>query len=808
MAADPDQQRHRPGTLKQQNKAHKHGRHRSKGKLEKDTKGRVSVKVLSKKSRHVQKRNDRRNQAHQIRKQRRDEALAKKRSRGGQGTPPYLVAVLPLCDGLDTTSLVNLMKSCDDSLTVIENDQGLIHISIPRFKQRLTLCVTRYGDTVSVLDAAKVADSVLCLLSPEEGMDDQGDDTLKCLLSQGLPAVNFVVQGFKEIPVKKQGDVRKFLQRQIESKFPGEKFHSLDDKQDALLVLRQLTNQKLRQILYRERRPHMITEEIQFELDNAECETGTLKVCGYLRGRSLSVNGLVHLPGWGDFQMSQIDAPKDPYPLVLGQDKQRRKNSEGDNTSSVEMEEEDEKVLARADPNRQESLQSEVVPDPMEGEQTWPTPEEMADAEVAAESKAKVVKKVPKGTSDYQASWIINSDEEEEQSEDDSEEEEDVAMEAEEEDASEDGSDVETEEQEDYDTVSLTDDTSRYDAGMDLDEDRRTLEKIKEEKAHVTFPDEIDTPMETTARARFARYRGLKSFRTSPWDPKENLPHDYARIFQFADFKRTKKRVLAEEGDGAMPGWFITVHIVDVPKAFMECYQPGIPVVLFGLLPHEQKISVVNFVIRRIPGESPTIKSKERLTFHVGYRRFTACPIFSQHTNGTKHKFERFLPHEGTSVATIYAPIMFAPAPVLVFKENHFNVPELIASGSILSINPDRIVAKRIVLSGHPFKIHKRSAIVRYMFFNREDVLWFKPVELRTKWGRRGHIKDPLGTHGHMRCSFDGKLKSQDTVLLTLYKRMYPKWTYNSHVPHPPIRAEDRDTMETEEGQAYQMFTD
>ena len=50
------------------------------------------------------------------------------------------------------------------------------------------------------------------------------------------------------------------------------------------------------------------------------------------------------------------------------------------------------------------------------------------------------------------------------------------------------------------------------------------------------------------------RYRGLQSFHSSPWDPKENLPIEYAKIFQFENFRRTQKRILlsAESDNGIL----------------------------------------------------------------------------------------------------------------------------------------------------------------------------------------------------------------------------------------------------------------
>ncbi|KAM0733978.1 Pre-rRNA-processing protein TSR1-like protein [Formica fusca] len=779
------QETHRPGALKQSNKQHKTGRHRSKSVINNELKGKQNIKTSLKHLKKSLQRDARRNQLLQIRKKKREEVLAQKRNLGSCHSAPILICIIPLQSDINIQNIMSVITSIDETANIATSPCGITHIGVPRMKQRFSIIVPPIGNVLATLDAAKVANTILFITSvacqtngdtEREIVDKWGKKIIVSCLAQGLPTTIFAVHNIQRLHIKKRQEYKQSVQRAISKWLPDEKVLELDTVDDCLNILRRVGSQKQRNVFYKNIRPHLLAEEISFECNEDSLDFGTLSVTGYVRGiTSLSVNNLVHIPGFGDFQMSCIKVLDDPYEIIYANRKKLSSNDEmktkGKHGTQI--------ILYTADPEKQETLESEYIPDPMDAEQTWPTEEELAEA--AANRKRKIVKVVPKGTSEYQAAWIADEDGES-LSACSEELEDNMSVE---EAKSETDSNTDLEDDEEYETITISEaamDEAHYDKDIDMLEEKQAMEKFKKAKSDAQFPDEVDTPQDILAKTRFQKYRGLESFRTSPWDPKENLPVDYSRIIEFADYDRRRKRIYKECEDieeAIWPGRYVTLDIIRVSRVTFKAFATiaNQPLIVIGLLPYEHKMSLLNVVLKHLNNYTLPIKSKDRLVFQSGFRRFTACPIFSQHTNGNKHKYERYFHPDNTVVASMYAPVTFSPCPVLCYIENKGEL-ELIATGNVLSCNPNRIVLKRAVLSGHPYKVNKRSVVVRFMFFNREDIEWFKPIQLRTKYGRRGHIKESLGTHGHMKCIFNGQLKSQDTILMNLYKRVFPKWTY------------------------------
>lgn len=59
------------------------------------------------------------------------------------------------------------------------------------------------------------------------------------------------------------------LQKSINRWLPDEKVMVLEKESDALLVLRKVGSQKLRRVIQRDRRPHLLAEQTEF-IPNSE----------------------------------------------------------------------------------------------------------------------------------------------------------------------------------------------------------------------------------------------------------------------------------------------------------------------------------------------------------------------------------------------------------------------------------------------------------------------------------------------------------------------------------------------------------
>ncbi len=688
--------------------------------------------------------------------------------------------------------------------------KGAYHstIELSDFKQKITLIETK-RNVHSVLDVAKIADLMLLVITVREDVlesqnmiDAKGKTVLSLLKAQGMASSIVVLHGVDKIQPKKQQEVKKAYQKWCKEEFPEgfePRLVCVDsiEKGDFKNMSRWIHEETVRVIHWREKRSYLFVDQMKFtsneQQDGAPMEPkGTLAIYGYLRGMSINAEQLMHLCNFDTFQIEKIVS----VPHMTHQ----KKHHNGDTTMK---DDEEEVVLQRMNESKAESLQSEILPDPLANEQTWPSKEEFLEAE---ENRKKVAR-VPRGFSEYQSTWIVDEEDEEAQKsnslsalddiDDDDDDLDDEEMDDEEMD--EEMDDEEERKMNLMETQSMATSTN-YDRLFNLDEDEKMTEqerelereqfmaRMKQQQEEVDFPDEVETPKDMPARVRFQKYRGLQSFKSSPWDPKESLPLDYAKIYQFEDLQKSQKLAYKEhrlkELTNIQPDQYIGIYLKNVPATFVEKYEKFVlakesresnVLIGFSLMRHEQKMSVLNLQVKKVPHYEAPIKAKDPVFVQIGFRTFLVEPIYSEHNpRCDKHRHLRFLLPSTFLCATIFAPITYKPAPVLMFSAKTF---EMVATGHVMNIDPDRIVLKKILLTGFPYKVHKRYAVVRWMFFNPEDIMWFKPVEVFTKHGKNGIIKEPLGTHGYMKCQFEDVVQQNDTICMPLYKRVFPRYS-------------------------------
>mmetsp|Transcript_6815 Transcript_6815/g.10354 ORF Transcript_6815/g.10354 Transcript_6815/m.10354 type:complete len:968 (+) Transcript_6815:151-3054(+) len=533
-------------------------------------------------------------------------------------------------------------------------------------------------------------------------------------------------------------------------------------------------------------------------------ETQELKIKGYIRGQvPWDVNSLVHIPNVGTFGTKYIKKSEQSLSTL------RKRKDQLLNMNPDE-------ILATCDSSKRESFEMFANPDALDGEQNLIGFEDDGknyyDDEKSVNSKSNEFKKGvarPAGWSDYQSAWLdaIGDDEEGEEGADPFDHGE-LAF--------------DLNKKKDDATVITKMDMDVEDANMVTAEERKILieQRKKDKEEELMFPDEVEVGEDENARDRYARYRSLKSFRKSYWDPKENLPDTYGTVYHFSSFKATQSDVMADMNDvieasnkefysmnksdtnntdemmedmeaddnileGCVPsGTFVTIVIEGVSLSAFERVSTTSLLTAVTLLPHENKVSVLHMNLSQTTqcdnyGDTDKpVKSKDRLYFRCGWRTWKARPVFSQNNlNCDKHKFERFMPTNGAFFSSaVFGPVTYTPCPVLVFRRMEMDKTDLVALGSIFNADADRIVVKRIILTGYPTRVHKRHATVKYMFYNPDDVQWFKPAGLTTKHGLQGNIIDSVGDHGTMKCLFNAPIKQHDTVCIPLYKRIYPKY--------------------------------
>jgi ribosome biogenesis protein BMS1 len=251
--------------------------------------------------------------------------------------PPVVVAVC----GPSGVGKTTLIKSLVKHYTKQNLSSVVGPVTVVASKTRRLTFVECPNELTAMLDTAKVADLVMLLVDAKFGFEMEQFELLNMLQTHGFPKVMGVLTHLDLFKTPKQmRDAKKALKRRFWTEvYDGAKLFNLSGiegsrypKTDVINLARFISTQKFRPLIWRNTHPYLVADRFEDvthpqTVSENPATPRTAVLYGWTRGSPLKKGQAVHLPGVGDFVMSEVSVLDDPCALPTEQ-KQRSLNQQ------------------------------------------------------------------------------------------------------------------------------------------------------------------------------------------------------------------------------------------------------------------------------------------------------------------------------------------------------------------------------------------------------------------------------------------------------------------------------------------------
>lgn len=248
--------------------------------------------------------------------------------------PPVIVAVV----GPPKVGKTTLIKSLVKYYTRHGLNSATGPITIVSGKKRRITLIECNNDINSMIDVSKIADLVLLMVDASFGFEMELFEFLNICQSHGFPKIMAILTHLDKLDSEaEKKKVKKAMKKRFWTEiYKGAKLffvsgvmHGVYGKRDTSNIARYVSVMKFRPLTWQTNHTYLLVDRIEdltnpeFVRKDGKCDR-KISLYGFVRGLALTTNSDVHIPGCGDFRLTNISKMNDPCPLPNRTDKQRK----------------------------------------------------------------------------------------------------------------------------------------------------------------------------------------------------------------------------------------------------------------------------------------------------------------------------------------------------------------------------------------------------------------------------------------------------------------------------------------------------